>query len=62
MEIHIRGPRETLDALSLDKKVSIDLADYTEVGTYVVPVTVELPEDCALEKEISIPVVLEEKE
>ncbi|QDW73643.1 hypothetical protein FND36_06095 [Lachnospiraceae bacterium KGMB03038] len=62
LEVHIRGPRESLDSLSLEKKVSIDLTDYTEAGSYTVPVAVELPEDCALETEVSIQIVLEEKE
>ena len=30
--------------LSLEKKVSIDLTDYTEAGSYTVPVAVELPQ------------------
>ena len=62
LEVHIRGPRESLDSLSLEKKVSIDLTDYMEAGSYTVPVAVELPEDCALETEVSIQIVLEEKE
>lgn len=62
LEIHVRGPRESLEALNLDKKVSIDLTNYTQAGSYTVPVTVALPEDCALETAVSIQIVLEEKE
>ena len=60
LELQIRGPEETLDSLSLAKKVSIDLKDYTEVGTYTVPVSVELPEDCRLVNDVQVEVVLRE--
>ncbi len=62
LEIHVRGPRETLEALNLDKKVSKDLTNYTQAGSYAVPVTVSLPDDCTLETAVSIQIVLEEKE
>lgn len=60
LELQIRGPEETLDSLSLAKKVSIDLKDYTEAGTYTVPVSVELPEDCSLVNDVQVEVVLQE--
>ncbi len=60
LELQIRGPEETLDSLSLAKKVSIDLKDYTEAGTYTVPVSVELPEDCRLVNDVQVEVVLRE--
>ena len=43
LEIQIKGPSEVLSVFSIAKKVSIDLKDYTNPGTYSVPVTVELP-------------------
>lgn len=44
----------------MQKKVSIDLKDYTEAGTYTVPVSVELPEDCRLVNDVQVEVVLRE--
>ena len=58
--VQIRGPEKTLESLSLAKKVSIDLKDYTEAGTYTVPVSVELPEDCSLVNDVQVEVVLQE--
>lgn len=62
LEIHVRGPQEILEALALNKKVSIDLEQYTVKGSYEIPVLVELPEECALESSLSVKVSLEEKE
>lgn len=61
LEIHIRGPQEILDAISIEKMTSIDLADLTEAGEYQVPVKIELPQDCSLEGTVAVDVVLEEK-
>lgn len=60
--VQVSGPRQSLEDLNLDKAVSIDLKKYTSEGTYKVPVNVKLPEDCSLEKEISLKVVLKKKE
>ena len=62
LEIHVRGPRETLNSLNLERKVSIDLKEYTEQGSYTVPVNVQLPGDCALEADVSVKIELQEKE
>ena len=62
LEIHVRGPRETLNSLNLERKVSIDLKEYTEQGSYTVPVNVQLPDDCALEADVSVKIELQEKE
>lgn len=62
LEIHVRGPRETLNSLSLERKVSIDLSEYTEQGSYTVPVSVELPDDCALEADVRVKIELQKKE
>lgn len=59
--IQIRGPSEVLDVYSIAKKVSIDLKDYKDPGTYTVPVDVELPEGCTRVDEASISIVLESK-
>lgn len=48
LEIQVRGPAETLDVFSTARKVSIDLKNYDNPGTYTVPVTVELPDACSL--------------
>jgi YbbR domain-containing protein len=61
LEIQVRGPEEILDLFSIAKKVSIDLKDYTEEGTYTVPVEVELPSGCSLVNDVSVEVILEKK-
>ena len=62
LEIQIQGPDEVLSVLSLAKKVSIDLKDYTTPGKYTVPILVELPEGCTLVKEVTVEILLEEKQ
>lgn len=62
LEIQITGPSEKLEVFSIAKKVSIDLKKYTSPGTYTVPVAVELPNGCSLVNDISVEVVLEQKE
>lgn len=62
LEIQITGPSETLEVFSIAKKVSIDLKKYTSPGTYTVPVAVELPDGCSLVNDVSVEVVLEQKE
>ena len=62
LEIQIKGPDATLNTFSIAKKVSIDLKDYTTPGTYTVPVSVELPSGCSLVNEVSVEVILEEKQ
>lgn len=61
LDIQIRGPEDALNKIDIDKSVSIDLAKYTEPGTYNVPIRVSLPEHCTLEKSMGIKVVLENK-
>lgn len=61
LEVQVSGPKDTLDELKLDQAISIDLKEYTDEGTYEVPVDVRLPEDCSLEKEISLKVILKKK-
>ena len=51
-----------MSVFSIAKKVSIDLKDYTKPGTYTVPVTVELPAGCSLVNEVSVEVILDEKQ
>ncbi len=62
LEIQIKGPSEVLSVFSIAKKVSIDLKDYTKPGTYTVPVAVELPAGCSLVNEVSVEVILDEKQ
>ena len=61
LEIQVRGPSETLDVFSTARKVSIDLKNYDNPGTYTVPVTVELPDACSLVNNVSVNIVLEKK-
>lgn len=61
IDIQIRGPEDALNKIDIDKSVAIDLSKYTKPGTYTVPIQVTLPDRCALEKELSVKVVLEDK-
>lgn len=63
INVQVRGAKELLDTLMIGKnvKVSIDLEKYKEAGTYDVPVEIQLPEGCTLEKSITVKVVLEKK-
>lgn len=61
LELQIQGPEEVLQSLKLAKKASIDLKGYTEPGSYVVPVFVELPAGCALVNEVKADITLEKK-
>lgn len=60
VEIQLRGPRNLLSNLSLSNKVSIDLKDYKEAGTYNVPVKVDV-EGVSVVQPVSVEVVLEKK-
>ena len=62
VELKVRGPKNALDNLSLEKAISIDLKNYTIDGTYDVPVTVRLPDECFLEKNVKVRVILSMKE
>lgn len=62
LEIRIKGPSDTLETFSIARRVSIDLKDYTEPGTYTVPVNVEVPKGCFLVNEVSVEVLLEKKQ
>lgn len=62
LEIQVRGPKDVLDTMKINEYVSINLKNYTEPGAYVVPVTVNLPEHCTLEKTVTVSVVLKELE
>lgn len=62
LELQIRGPKAVLEALDIDKAVSIDLKDYKEEGTYDVPVQVELPAKCVLEQPVHVRVIIEKKQ
>ncbi|MFV0363179.1 MAG: YbbR-like domain-containing protein [Suipraeoptans sp.] len=61
IEIQLQGEESVLDVLSLANKVSIDLKDYTEPGTYTVPVSVELPSGVKLVNSLEIKVILKQK-
>lgn len=61
LEIQIKGPSDVLNVFSPAKKVSIDLKEYTESGTYIVPVSVELPDGCSLVNDVSVEIVLEKR-
>ncbi len=62
LQIQVRGPEESLDAFEPEKNVSINLSEYREAGTYTVPVTVNVPDDCELENEVSVELTLTEVE
>lgn len=61
--IVVRGPKETLEELKLDKtNVSANLLTYTTEGTYDVPLEVSLPSGCSLALEnLSVQITLEKQ-
>ena len=61
VEIQIRGSKEILKKITLDKKVFVDLEQYTKEGIVSVPVQVELPEGCSLVKPVSVEIMLTQK-
>lgn len=62
LQVQVGGPRNILGGLAIDHSVSIDLKNYTEAGEYSVPVEVNLPNGCFLEKDIKVQVILSMKE
>lgn len=61
VEIQIRGPQDILETYDSKENVSINLAEFKEAGKYTVPVKVKVPEGCALEKQVSVNIILVEK-
>ncbi len=61
LEIQVRGPAEVLKVFTIARKVSIDLKNYQTPGTYLVPVTVELPDGCELVDSEEVEIILEKK-
>lgn len=62
VEVQIRGPKEALEFFAADKNVSISLSSYKVSGKYTVPVEVSVPSGCTLEKQVSVSIILEEKD
>ncbi len=62
-EITLRftGDEALLDTLDISNAVSVDLEDYTEPGTYDIPVRVNLPSGITLDGQVSVQLTLEEK-
>ena len=60
--IKMRGSEVLLDSFEADKRVSINLKEYTEPGRYTVPVQVEVPMGCVLEGDVSVEIELVEVE
>lgn len=62
LQVQVGGPQNILANLSIDQSVSIDLKKYTKAGEYSVPVSVNLPNGCFLEKDVKVQVILSMKE
>ena len=62
-EITLRftGDEALLDTLDISNAVSVDLEDYTEPGTYDIPVRVNFPSGITLDGQVSVQLTLEEK-
>lgn len=63
-DLHLRftGSQEILENLDIHNAVSIDLQNYTEEGSYEVPVSVTVPDSVSLTEQPRITVILTEKE
>lgn len=46
LAVKVKGPQKILNDLDLSKALSIDLNDIRQAGTYEVPVSVKLPDQC----------------
>lgn len=55
------GDEAQLDTLDISNAVSVDLSDYTEPGTYDIPVRVNLPAGISQDGQVSVRLTLEEK-
>lgn len=62
LQVQVGGPKNILGGLAIDQSVSIDLKKYTKAGEYSVPVSVNLPNGCFLEKDVKVQVILSMKE
>ena len=55
------GDEAQLGKLDISNAVSVDLENYTEPGTYDIPVRVNLPAGISLDGQVSVRLTLEEK-
>lgn len=62
LEVHVKGTKESLDSLNIERIAAIDLKEYKKAGTYTIPVQIELPGDCSLEEAVTVEIILEKKE
>ena len=56
--IKLQGPDRILDSFDPSTKLSIDLKEYNKPGEYIVPVNVEIPDECILENEVVVTINL----
>lgn len=61
IEVQLRGKDDVLNNLTLTNKVSIDLKDFKEPGTYNVPVDLDLPDGVSAVAPVQVEVILEKK-
>ena len=61
ISLRFRGEQTALDVLDVSNAVSVDLSDYTDPGTYEVPVTVNTPDGIQLITEPAVSLTLSEK-
>ena len=61
IDLQFRGDQQALDVLDISNAVSVDLSDYTEPGTYDVPVYVNTPEGIEVTSEPTVTLTLTEK-
>lgn len=61
IDLQFRGDQQALDVLDISNAVSVDLSDYTEPGTYDVPVYVNTPEGIEMASEPTVTLTLTEK-
>ena len=62
LSLQFKGSQDALNSLDVRNGVSIDLKDCKDPGTYIVPVSVEVPESVTLVTQPSIKILLQKKE
>lgn len=58
--LRFRGDESALEVLDISNAVSVDLSDYTDPGTYDIPVSVNIPEGIEMISDVTVRLTLED--